>query len=204
MHDLNQPDELTPQMGPSSQQTRELPRILPDSTAPENEAAFQVGQKEVLEMIDRNAPLGEILRSLVLLIEAQSPEMICSVLLLSDDGNHIRHGAAPSLPEQYVKAVDGAPIGPKHGSCGTAMYRGEPVIVTDIFSDPLWEDYRELAAGAGLRACWSTPIMSRRGKVLGSFAMYYRQPQAPTGAEARLTKVATNIAGQAIEHHAAQ
>ena len=204
MHDLDKPEGLTEQMETSSQPTRELPRILPDIAAPENEAAFQAGQKQVLEMIDRNAPLGEILTSLVLLIEAQSPEMICSVLLLSDDGNHIRHGAAPSLPEQYVKAIDGAPIGPKNGSCGTAMHRGEPVIVTDISSDPLWEDYRELAAAAGLRACWSTPIMSRRGKVLGSFAMYYRQPQAPSGADARLTKVATNLAGKAIEQQAAQ
>jgi GAF domain-containing protein len=82
------------------------------------------------------------------------------------------------------------------------MYRGEPVVVTDIFTDPLWEDYRELVAGTGLRACWSTPILSKRGKVLGSFAMYYRQPQAPTGDEARLTEVATRIAGQAIEHAA--
>lgn len=204
MDDLNQPEELTEQMETSSQQTRELPRILPGMIAPENESAFQAGQKKVLEMIDRNAPLSETLTSLVLLIEAQSPAMIASVLLLSDDGNHIRHGAAPSLPEHYVKAVDGEPIGPKNGSCGTAMYRGEPVIVTDISSDPLWDDYRELAAAAGLRACWSTPIMSQRGKVLGSFAMYYRQPQAPTGAEARLTKVATNIAGKAIEHYAAQ
>ncbi|HJY28804.1 MAG TPA: GAF domain-containing protein, partial [Pyrinomonadaceae bacterium] len=81
---------------------------------------------------------------------------------------------------------------------------GEPVIVTDMLTDPLWEDYRELAKLSGLRACWSTPIMSRRGKVLGSFAMYYRQPQAPTGADAYLTRVATNLAAQAIEHHHAQ
>jgi signal transduction histidine kinase len=80
------------------------------------------------------------------------------------------------------------------------MYRGKPVVVTDISTDPLWEDYRDLAAAAGLRACWSTPIMSPRGKVLGSFAMYYRQPQTPTGAEARLTDVATHIAALAIEH----
>lgn len=169
-----------------------------------DEAAFQLGQKEVQAMIAANAPLGEILTKLVLLIEAHSPEMLGSVLLLSDDGNHIRHGAAPSLPADYVKAIDGAPIGPKNGSCGTAMWRGEPVIVPDIFADPLWEDYRDLAAAAGLRACWSTPIMSRRGKVLGSFAMYYRQPQAPTGAEARLTETATRLAGEAIEARAAQ
>src|SRR5436853_139996 len=80
------------------------------------------------------------------------------------------------------------------------MYRGKPVIVTDIFTDPLWEDYRDLAFASGLRACWSTPILSGRGKVLGSFAMYYRQPQTPTGEEARLTEVATHIAGLAIEH----
>jgi GAF domain-containing protein len=189
---------------PNVAKTQKLPRLSSDPDDQEKEAAFEDGQKRILQMIDSNAPLPEILNSLVLLIEAQAPEMLCSVLLLSADGNHIEHGAAPHLPEQYVKAVNGSPIGPKHGSCGTAMYRGEPVVVTDIFSDPLWDDYRDLAAGTGLRACWSTPIMSRRGKVLGSFAMYYRQPQAPTGAEAHLTRVATNIAAQAIEHHHAQ
>jgi GAF domain-containing protein len=195
----------TKQSGPATDhldtaaKTQELRPIAPGVEEQEKEAAFQAGQEKVLQMIAANAPLGEILTSLVLLIEAQSPEMLCSVLLLSDDGNHIRHGAAPNLPARYVEAVNGAPIGPKAGSCGTAMYRGEPVVVTDITSDPLWEDYRDLTAGTGLRACWSTPIMSRRGKVLGSFAMYYRQPQAPTAVEARLTKIATNIAGQAIE-----
>jgi len=184
--------------------TQKLPRLSSDTDDQEKQAAFEEGQKRILQMIDSNTPLREILNNLVLLMEAQTPEMLCSVLLLSADGNHIEHGAAPSLPEQYVKAVDGAPIGPNHGSCGTAMYRGEPVVVTDIFSDPLWDDYRKLADGTGLRACWSTPIMSRRGKVLGSFAMYYRQPQSPTGAEAYLTKVATNLAAQAIEHDAQQ
>lgn len=183
--------------------TQKLPRI---SAAEDDhtQAAFAAGQKRILELIESNAPLAEVLNSLVLLVEAQTPEMLCSILLLSADGNHIEHGAAPNLPEQYVKAVNGAAIGPKHGSCGTAMYRGEPVVVTDILSDPLWDDYRDLAAGTGLRACWSTPIMSRRGKVLGSFAMYYRQPKFPTGAEAHLTKVAIDIAARAIEHHAQQ
>jgi GAF domain-containing protein len=204
MHDSNQSEDPTEQMENSAAETRELPRILPDITAQKKEEDFRAGQKKVLEMIATGAPLGEILTSLVLLIEAQSPEMLCSVLLLSDDGDHIVHGAAPSLPEQYVKAIDGSPIGPKNGSCGTAMYRGKPVIVTDILADPLWEDYRDLGSASGLRACWSTPILSGRGKVLGSFAMYYRKPQAPTGAEARLTEVATHIAGTAIERHAAQ
>jgi len=168
----------------------------------QKEAEFQAGQKRVLKMIAANAPLGEVLTSLVLLMEAQTPGMLCSVLLLSTDGNHIEHGAAPNLAPDYVNAVNGAEIGPRHGSCGTAMYRGKPVIVTDIFSDPLWEDYRELAESSGLRACWSTPILSAKGKVLGSFAMYYREPRKPTGDEARLTSVATYIAGLAIEHRA--
>jgi len=167
-----------------------------------DQEALRVGQQQVEEMIAANAPLADILSTLVRMIEAQSPGMLCSVLLLSPDGNHIQHGAAPDLPEHYVKAVDGAPIGPKSGSCGTAMYRGEPVVVTDILTDPLWEDYRDLTRGTGLRACWSTPILSRRGKVLGSFAMYYSQPQAPTGEEAWLTKVATRLAAKAIENQA--
>src|SRR5712691_371839 len=202
MDDLNQSELTTEQIEVTTATTKSLPRTLPD--AHENEEAFRAGQSRILEMIAANAPLGEILKRLVLLIEAQSPEMLGSVLLLSDDGNHIRHGAAPSLPEDFVKAIDGAPIGPKNGSCGTAMHRGKPVIVTDILADPLWEDYRDLAAAAGLRACWSTPIMSGRGKVLGSFAMYYHNPQTPTGAEARLTDVATHIAALAIEHQKTQ
>jgi len=155
-------------------------------------------------MIAAAEPLSEILSSLVLLIESESPEMICSVLQISADGNHVRHAVAPSLPEAYVKAIDGAPIGPKHGSCGTAMFRGKPVVVTDILTDPLWDDYRDYAAAAGLRACWSTPIMSAKGKVLGSFAMYYREPRTPTGEESRLTSLATRLAGLAIEQQASR
>ena len=118
-------------------------------------------------MIAQGATLSDVLASLVTLIEAQSEGMICSVLQLSEDGKHIRHGAAPRLPEIYVQAVNGAPIGPKNGSCGTAMYRGQPVIVTDMLTDPLWEDYRELAKLSGLRACWSTPIFTGQEKCWG-------------------------------------
>jgi PAS domain S-box-containing protein len=174
--------------------------VCHDITERKKEDAFRAGQSRVLEMIARGESLEGVLASLVTLIEAQSEGMLCSVVRLSEDGKHIRHGAAPSLPEIYVNAVNGAPIGPKNGSCGTAMYFGKQVIVTDMLEDPLWEDYRELAQLSGLRACWSTPIFSGSGKVLGSFAMYYRQPQTPTGNEARLTEVATHIAGIAIEH----
>jgi GAF domain-containing protein len=189
------------------EKTAPLPRIDPDPQklpAENKEEQFLFEQSRILQRLAANAPLNEILTRLVLLIESQSPGMLCSVLLLSEDGDHIRHGAAPSLPKEYVEAIDGQAIGPKHGSCGTAMYRGEPVCVTDISSDTLWEDYRELAIANGLHACWSTPILSGRGKVLGSFAMYYKEPRTPTGDEAGLTEVATRIAGLAIEHHAAK
>lgn len=187
--------------------TAKLPRLDSGAIRIEHEKKdeeFRFGQSKILQKLAANAPLSEILERLVLLIEAQAPGMLCSVLLLSEDGDHVRHGAAPSLPPEYVKAIDQSAIGPKHGSCGTAMYRGEPVVVTDILTDPLWEDYRELAVANGLRACWSTPILSGRGKVLGSFAMYYREPHTPTGEEAGLTEVATRIAGLAIERHAAK
>ena len=178
--------------------------VCRDISDSKKEDAFRAGQSRVLEMIARGATLGDVLASLVTLIEAQSDDMLCSVVELSEDGEHIRHGAAPSLPEVYVQAVNGAPIGPKNGSCGTAMYLGKQVIVTDMLTDPLWEDYVELAKLSGLRACWSTPILSGAGKVIGSFAMYYRQPKTPSGTEARLTEVATHIAGIAIEHQRAE
>lgn len=181
--------------------TEDLPAL---THAQVDDERFRAAQDQIKAMIAADAPLNEILARLVLLIESQSPEMLCSVLLISDDGNHVRHVVAPSLPDHYVKAIDGGAIGPKNGSCGTAMFRGKPVIVSDIFNSPLWEDYREHASAAGLRACWSTPIMSSKGKVLGSFAMYYREPRAPTSEENKLTNVATKLAAEAIEHHAAR
>lgn len=161
---------------------------------------FRSEQKRIEAMIGADVPLNEILSDLVLLIEAQSPEMLCSILLISDDGNHVKHAVAPSLPLNYVKVIDGNPIGPRHGSCGTAMYRGAPVIVSDIATDPLWDEYRNFALAIGVAACWSTPILSSKGKVYGSFAMYYREPRTPDGEERSLTDVATKLAAQAIEH----
>ena len=199
--------EKTQQFDATTAKTAQLPSIEPSANktpAEKRVEDFRHGQAHILQRLAANAPLSEILHRLVLLIEAQVPDMLCSVLLLSEDGEHVVHGAAPSLPEEYVKAIDGSPIGPKQGSCGTAIYRGEPVFVTDILTDPLWDEYRELAVANGLRACWSTPILSGRGKILGSFAMYYGEPRTPTGAEANLTEVATRIAGLAIEHHAAR
>jgi signal transduction histidine kinase len=155
-------------------------------------------------MIARDAPLEETLENLVRVLEAQFAGLLCSVLLLDEDGQHAKHAAAPSLPEPYNKAIDGLRIGPKAGSCGTAMYRREPVVVTDILEDPLWEEYRSVAEPYGFRACWSTPILAHSGKALGSFAMYYREPRSPSPAETRALEMATHLAGIAIERKLAR
>jgi PAS domain S-box-containing protein len=178
--------------------------VCRDITQRKKGEAFAAGQGGVLEMIAASAPLVDILTRLVLLMEAQADEMLCSILVLSADGVHVKHGAAPSLPEAYVKAVNGAPIGPCNGSCGTAMYLQRPVVVTDVMTDPLWANYRHLAEICGLRACWSTPILSSQGDVLGSFAMYRQERRGPNAKEARLTEVATHIAGIAIERQRVQ
>jgi signal transduction histidine kinase len=137
-------------------------------------------------------------------VEAQFAGLLCSVLLLDEDGQHARHGAAPNLPESYAQAIDGLCIGPTAGSCGTAMYRREPVVVTDILQDPLWEPYRAVAEPYGFRACWSTPILAHSGKILGSFAMYYREPRSPSPGETRALEMATHLAGIAIERKLAR
>ena len=160
--------------------------------------ALQLGEKRILEMIASGAALPDILETIVRLIEAQSDEMLCSILLL-ENGTELRHGAAPSLPQSYNRIIDGTLIGPKVGSCGTAAFRKEPVIVSDTATDPLWEDYRDLARQFGLGACWSTPILSRGDDLLGTFAMYYPAPREPTHEEFELIRIATHIAGIAIE-----
>jgi signal transduction histidine kinase len=166
--------------------------------------ALRDGESRILEMTARDARLEDTLETLVHVVEAQFAGLLCSVLLLDEDGEHVRHGAAPNLPKAYSEAIDGLSIGPKAGSCGTAMYRREPVVVIDILQDPLWEDYRDVAGRYGLRACWSTPILSHSGKALGSFAMYYREPRNPSPAETSALEMATHLAGIAIERKLAR
>ena len=162
------------------------------------------GQSKILEMIAMSSPLGEVLVHLVRLVESQLTGVFCSILLLDNDGLHLTHGAAPSLPEAYVKAIDGVRIGPSVGSCGTAVYRREPVIVADIENDPLWKDYLGLARTHGFRSCWSTPIISHDGAVLGTFAMYSSTVREPTKTDTGLIEVSTRIAGIAIERKQAE
>jgi PAS domain S-box-containing protein len=175
-----------------------------DITERKRAEALRDGESRILEMIAREAPLEEILENLVLVVEAQFTGLLCSVLLLDEDGLHVHHGAAPNLPEAYIQAIDGLAIGPKAGSCGTAMYRGETVVVTDILQDPLWEQYRAAVEPYGFRACWSTPILAHSEKPLGSFAMYYREPRSPSAAESRALEMATHLGGIAIERKLAR
>ncbi len=144
--------------------------------------------------------LPHVLELLLATVEVQfEGEMLASILLLDADGEHLLHGAAPSLPSDYCAAIHGLKIGPKVGSCGTAAYLGHPVYVTDIASDPLWTDFKDLAASHGLRACWSTPIEGRTRPILGTFAIYYRNPRSPTADELEAIRHIVSIAAEAIE-----
>ena len=178
----------------------QLLAVSRDITQRHREIDFRAGQQEVLEMIATGVALDAVLTRLVLLVERHSNGMLCSVLLLDEDGVHLRQGAAPSLPHSFNQSIEGAAIGPRAGSCGTAMYLGRTVISTDVMVDPIWEDYRDLAVMYGFRSCWSAPIFSGQKRVLGSFAMYYSEPRAPRGEELRMVEVAANIAGIAIDH----
>lgn len=166
-------------------------------TAQKRSEAFYADQTRVLELLGAGLPITHVLEELVLAIERHHPGMLGSVLLLEDDKT-LRHGAAPSLPHDYIRAIDGTPIGPSVGSCGTACWLGETVIVSDIETDPLWADFKNLALSNGLRACWSMPIVSAGGKVLGSFAMYFFETRTPDAAALSLIAQAAHLAGIAI------
>jgi len=157
------------------------------------------GQSRLLEMIANDAPLDDTLAALARLIEAESEGLYCTIVLLGDDGQHVKSAVGPSMPPSYLAAHAGVAIGPSAGSCGTAMFTRRQVIVTDILSDPLWEPFRGLIIPHGFRACWSTPILTREQAVLGSFAMYYREVRSPGPGDLKLVSVATHMAGIAIE-----
>jgi signal transduction histidine kinase len=162
------------------------------------------GEKRLLEMIARGDSRALVLDALCRLVEELASGCLASILLLDANANRLRHGAAPSLPMPYIDAIDGIVIGPSVGSCGTAAYRAEPVIVSDIATDPLWADFRDLALAHGLRACWSTPIVSSGGKVLGTFAIYTREPRSPTPDIHNLIEQITHLASIAIEREQAE
>jgi formate hydrogenlyase transcriptional activator len=159
---------------------------------------------DALQMILLGAPLNEILTSVTRLIEAHSEGMFCSIFLLEEDGLHLRYAGAPNLPEAYRAATDGLCIGPNVGSCGAAAYLREPVFISDILSHPNWANFGDVVLQSGLRAAWSSPIMSHDGKVLGTFCMYYREARHPDPSEIQLIDYASRVAGIAIERERSQ
>lgn len=185
---------------------------VPSARMPESDRAARnetviAGQNKALELAIRGAPLREVLDVIVATVESQSSSgVLGSILLLDEDGRTMHHGAAPSLPAAYSAAIDGIVIGAGVGSCGTAAFTGETVVVRDIATHPHWAKFKALAMEHGLRACWSTPIRSSQGKVLGTFALYHRHVAEPSARDQEIVELLGRTATLVIERelHARQ
>jgi len=177
-----------------------------DITERKRAEALLAGEKRLLEMVATGVPLKQIANALCQIIEAQRPGTLASVLLMNSDGVHLDVVAGPNLPAAWTRQMELMPIGPCAGSCGTAAYRGSPVIVSDIATDPLWNvpEHRAAALQNGLRASWSNPVLSWKGDVLGTFCMYYRDPRTPTSQDLELIELATHLVRVAIERDRAE
>lgn len=156
-------------------------------------------RSRILQMLAANAPVADVLDAIVRDVEAINPTLLCSILLLSDDGKSLRLGAAYGLPDFYTEAVNGLAVGQGIGSCGTAAFTGERVIVEDIASHPAWAPFRELARRAGLGACWSQPVLSMQAKVLGTFAIYHDHACSPSPADLQLLEDEARLVALASE-----
>jgi len=159
--------------------------------------SLRLRESQVPGEFEQGDALGLILTRYLLAVEAETDSYILTSILLLD-GDRLRTGAAPTLPPDYCAAIDGSPIGPRAGSCGTAAYSGLPVYVTDIATDPLWADYKQLALPHGLRACWSTPIFDEQAAVLGPFAIYHLTPRGPSVDEIAAIRTITDHVSLAI------
>ncbi len=153
----------------------------------------------VLQLVAKGASLAEVLNALTLGIERLAPDCLCSILLLDEERKHLLRGSGGSLPEEYMNLVNGLAIGPDVGSCGSAAYRNETVVVEDISTDYRWAAAKALPLGFGLKACWSVPIRDSRGAAVGTFAMYHLAPASPRHGDLRLVEAAALLAGNAIE-----
>lgn len=180
-----------------------IDRLRLEIKARKNVEAVLEAEKQTLACVISGQPLSVAMTLLADSLEKRADGLLVSILLL-EDGTRLRHMAAPSLPEHYTEAIDGLEIGPDVGSCGTAAFTRLTTIAVDVMKDPRWEPYRELAESANLRACWSTPIMSSGGDVLGTLAMYYRVPRAPADDELRLIANSAYVAGIVIERYRSQ
>ena len=196
-------DAASPRFGPGGEFLGYISSVLDIDDRKKNEN-LRLLQNQLLELAIQDMPLEDILEKVILAVEARSDSgMKASVLLVDADRQRLRHGAAPSLPSAYNAAIDGVAIGPEVGSCGTAAFRGEAVFVSDIDIDPLWKDFRDLAAQHGLRACWSTPIVGDT-EVLGTFAMYYSEPRSASQDDFALVNLVTHTVSLVIERRRVQ
>jgi PAS domain S-box-containing protein len=178
--------------------------ILRDISKRKQGEALLAGEKRLLEMVAKGDSLPSILDAICRLVEELCSGCLCSILLLDSSGKRLWHGAGPSIPKPYAQAIDGFVIGPNVGSCGSAAYRAEQVIVSDIATDPRWTRFRDEALMNGLRACWSTPILSLENRVLGTFAMYYREPRSPALRHQDVIEQITHLASIAIQRKRAE
>ena len=171
--------------------------VCEDITEQKLAEALLSGEKHILEMVARGNSLAQILEKLCLLAEEHAAGVLASILLVED--GRLRHCAGPSLPKAYIEAIDGVAVGPAAGSCGTAAIWPNKSSCAISQSDPLWADYRHLALAHSLRACWSTPIMSISGTVIGTFALYCRETRGPTSRDQNIIEQITHLAGIAIQ-----
>jgi len=176
-------------------------RVSIDTDERKGAETLLAGENRLLEMVARGFSLTEILTALCRLIEELSSGSLCGILLVDSAGNRVEHGAAPSLPESYNEAIHGRHLRPGAGPCGMAACLKKQVIAADVASDTRWaaSEWRTLALAHGLRACWSTPILSSDGSVLGTFAIYWREPRRPAPQDHKIIEQTTHLAAVAIE-----
>ncbi len=175
-----------------------------DISAIKQAEQYEQFQSRILELMAGDVLLPDLLLATVSGVEQLHPQMLCSILLLDEAGLHLCQGVAPSLPDFYNAAIEGVAIGIGQGSCGTAAFTGERVIVEDISTHPYWSAYKATAERAGLRACWSQPIVSPQGQVMGTFAIYHREPHAPSAQDIAMIEQSAHLASIAIEHKRTQ
>lgn len=178
---------------------RGLLGAITDITERKRLQQFDSFRSQTLEMLARDEPLDAILLHTVQGVEAINPQSRCSCILLTPDGRHLGRSFGPSLPAFYTEAITNLPIGPTAGSCGAAAYLGQRVVVDNIATHPNWAPYKELAAQAGLGACWSQPIFAADGRVLGTMAVYHATPNTPTDTDITIIEQSARLASIAIE-----
>jgi PAS domain S-box-containing protein len=193
-----------PLRGPGGDRATGVALSFTDVTERRTAERLASAEMQLLEMVAAETPLEAVLRRLALLVEDHCRGAVCGVMRVAEDGGSLHPLAGPSLPAAYLAAIDGAAVGARAGSCGTAVHRREPVFVVDITSDPLWASMAEPALGHGLRACWSAPVLAADGSVPATIALYFSEPRTPSDVDIRVVELAVSIARLAIERERAR